>query len=73
VAIVGVETFYGRNVGSHRVIDALAEKLPAAADHLEQARPDILAFTAFPRAIWRQSSAPIEPPAPVTITISPLR
>jgi membrane-bound lytic murein transglycosylase B len=24
VAIIGVETFYGRNVGSHRVIDALA-------------------------------------------------
>ena len=32
-----------------RVVDALAEKLPAVADHLEAARPDILAFTAFPR------------------------
>lgn len=37
-----------------RVIDALHEKLPAVADHLEQARADILAFTAFPKEIWRQ-------------------
>jgi putative transposase len=37
-----------------RVVDALTEKLPAVADHLEQARADILAFTAFPREIWRQ-------------------
>jgi transposase-like protein len=37
-----------------RVVDALAEKLPAVADHLETARADILAFTAFPKEIWRQ-------------------
>jgi putative transposase len=37
-----------------RVIDALAEKLPTVADHLEDARADILAFTAFPKEIWRQ-------------------
>ena len=37
-----------------RVVDALAEKLPAVADHLENARADILAFTAFPKEIWRQ-------------------
>jgi len=37
-----------------RVLDALHEKLPAVAEHLEQARPDILAFTAFPKEIWRQ-------------------
>src|SRR5436190_1271845 len=37
-----------------RVVDTLAEKLPAVAEHLEQARPDILAFTAFPKEIWRQ-------------------
>ena len=37
-----------------RVVDALAEKLPAVADHLEDARADILAFTAFPKEIWRQ-------------------
>ncbi len=37
-----------------RVVDALAEKLPTVADHLEQARADILAFTAFPKEIWRQ-------------------
>ena len=37
-----------------RVVDALAEKLPNVADHLEEARADILAFTAFPKEIWRQ-------------------
>ena len=37
-----------------RVVDALSEKLPAVADHLEAARPDILAFTAFPKEVWRQ-------------------
>ena len=37
-----------------RVVDALTEKLPTVAEHLEEARPDILAFTAFPKEIWRQ-------------------
>ncbi|WP_300401850.1 IS256 family transposase [uncultured Nocardioides sp.] len=37
-----------------RVLDALTEKLPAVAEHLETARADILAFTAFPKEIWRQ-------------------
>ena len=37
-----------------RVVDALHEKLPAVAEHLEEARADILAFTPFPKAIWRQ-------------------
>lgn len=37
-----------------RVIDALADKLPTVAEHLERARADILAFTAFPKEIWRQ-------------------
>ena len=37
-----------------RIIDALADKLPKVADHLEAARADLLAFTAFPKQIWRQ-------------------
>jgi transposase-like protein len=37
-----------------RVVDALADKLPAVADHLDGARADILAFTAFPKEVWRQ-------------------
>ncbi len=37
-----------------RVLDALGEKLPAVAEHLDAARADVLAFTAFPREIWRQ-------------------
>jgi transposase-like protein len=37
-----------------RILDALAAKLPRVAEHLEQARPDLLAFTAFPKEIWRQ-------------------
>ncbi len=39
----------------HRqVVQALEAKLPAAAAHLDEARDDILAFTAFPREVWRQ-------------------
>ncbi len=37
-----------------RVVDALIEKLPDAAEHLDAARADLLAFTAFPREVWRQ-------------------
>ena len=37
-----------------RVLDALSDKLPAVAMHLDAARGDILALTAFPKAIWRQ-------------------
>ena len=37
-----------------RLIDTVADKLPAVADHLENARADVLAFTAFPKEIWRQ-------------------
>src|SRR3712207_6903047 len=37
-----------------RVLDALADKLPKVAEHLEGARPDVLAFTAFPQEVWRQ-------------------
>ena len=37
-----------------RVADALAEKLPNVAEHLEKARADIVAFIAFPKEIWRQ-------------------
>jgi len=47
----------------HRhVVDALEAKLPQAAAHLDEAREDILAFTAFPREVWRQiwSSNPQE-------------
>ena len=37
-----------------RILDALAQKLPAVAAHLDAARADVLAFTSFPKAIWRQ-------------------
>jgi transposase-like protein len=37
-----------------RVLDTLAEKMPEVHDHLDAARGDILAFTAFPKDIWRQ-------------------
>jgi putative transposase len=37
-----------------RVLDTLAEKLPKVAAHLNAARADALAFTAFPKEIWRQ-------------------
>jgi transposase-like protein len=37
-----------------RLLDAVADKLPAVADHLEAARADVLAFTSFPKEVWRQ-------------------
>ncbi|TQM61719.1 IS256 family transposase [Humibacillus xanthopallidus] len=37
-----------------RVLEGLYEKLPVVAEHLELARADILAFTVFPKEIWRQ-------------------
>ena len=37
-----------------RVLDALADKLPKVAAHLDAARTDLLAFTAVPKQIWRQ-------------------
>jgi putative transposase len=37
-----------------RILDALAEKLPKVAAHLDHARSDVLAFTGFPKEVWRQ-------------------
>ncbi|MGY1960766.1 IS256 family transposase [Nocardia gipuzkoensis] len=37
-----------------RMLDTLTEKLPKVAAHLDTARADLLAFTAFPKQIWRQ-------------------
>ncbi|GAA3296315.1 IS256 family transposase [Dactylosporangium vinaceum] len=37
-----------------RTVTTLAERFPDAADHLDDAREELLAFTAFPRDIWRQ-------------------
>ncbi|GAA3587982.1 MULTISPECIES: IS256 family transposase [Pseudonocardiaceae] len=37
-----------------RLLDYVDEKLPAVADHLGQARADLLAFTTFPKDVWVQ-------------------
>ena len=37
-----------------RLLDYVAAKLPAVAEHLDAARADILAFTAFPKDVWTQ-------------------
>ncbi|WP_084707186.1 IS256-like element IS1407 family transposase, partial [Mycobacterium celatum] len=37
-----------------RVLDAVTDKLPKVAEHLDTARDELLAFTAFPKQIWRQ-------------------
>ena len=37
-----------------RILTALEEKLPTVAEHLDTARADLLAFTAFPKELWRQ-------------------
>src|SRR5690348_14930201 len=37
-----------------RLVEAVAGKLPQVAEHLDAARADELAFTGFPKEIWRQ-------------------
>lgn len=37
-----------------RVVEAITAKFPDAAEHLDQARADLLAFTSFPHELWRQ-------------------
>jgi transposase-like protein len=37
-----------------RVVAAIEARFPTAAEHLDDARADLLAFTSFPREIWRQ-------------------
>ncbi|WP_405064946.1 transposase [Kribbella sp. NBC_01510] len=37
-----------------RLIDYVADKLPAVAEHLASAREDILAFMSFPKDVWTQ-------------------
>jgi putative transposase len=37
-----------------RLVDAVTIKLPKVAAHLDAARADVLAFTSFPKEIWRQ-------------------
>lgn len=38
----------------NRILDALGEKLPKVAEHLDAACADVLAFTGFHREFWRQ-------------------
>ena len=37
-----------------KLLDAVADKLPDVAAHLDAARADVLAFTAVPKGLWRQ-------------------
>jgi len=37
-----------------KLLDQVTAPLPAVAEHLDAARADLLAFTAFPKEIWRQ-------------------
>ena len=37
-----------------KLLDAVTGPLPAVAAHLDAARADLLAFTAFPKELWRQ-------------------
>ena len=37
-----------------KLLDQLGTTLPAVAEHLDAARADVLAFTSFPKEIWRQ-------------------
>jgi len=42
------------NAQFDRTLDYVTDKLPAVAEHLEQAREEILAFTTFPKDVWQQ-------------------
>ena len=37
-----------------KLLDQIETPLPEVHDHLDAARVDVLAFTAFPKAVWRQ-------------------
>jgi transposase-like protein len=37
-----------------KLLGAVTDKLPAVAEHLDGARADVLAFTAFPKDLWRR-------------------
>ena len=37
-----------------RLVDAVGARLPDVAAHLDAARADVLAFTGFPKELWRQ-------------------
>ena len=45
-----------------RIVEQLEQRFPAAAELLDEAGPDILAFTALPKEVWRQvwSNNPLE-------------
>ncbi|RSM58055.1 IS256 family transposase, partial [Actinoplanes sp. ATCC 53533] len=36
------------------LLDSVSRSLPKVAEHLDDARADLLAFTGFPQQIWRQ-------------------
>ncbi len=42
------------NAQFDKLLDQVTAPLPAVAEHLDDARADLLAFTAFPKEIWRQ-------------------
>ena len=42
------------NAQFDKLIDTVTGPLPAVAAHLDAARADLLAFTAFPKELWRQ-------------------
>jgi putative transposase len=37
-----------------RLVQTVTDKLPKVAEHLQEAREDVLAFTGFPKEVWRQ-------------------
>jgi transposase-like protein len=42
------------NAQFDKLLDTVAQSLPDVHNHLDTARADVLAFTAFPREVWRQ-------------------
>ena len=52
------------NTQFDRLLEQTSERVPEVADHLAAAREDLLAFTAFPKEIWRQIWSNNPPRAP---------
>ncbi|RSM57970.1 IS256 family transposase [Actinoplanes sp. ATCC 53533] len=42
------------NAQFDKLLDSVSRSLPKVAEHLDDARADLLAFTGFPQQIWRQ-------------------
>ena len=60
--VVGLSYAETVHAQHRQVVDQLAGRFPKAAEMLDEAADELLAFTAFPKAVWKQiwSNNPLE-------------